>query len=58
VRPISATNHGRRTLAKRRALRINDISPARVFAAIEAHRAFDALGVAYRKALRELGFAG
>ncbi|ADP81621.1 aromatic ring-hydroxylating oxygenase subunit alpha [Pseudofrankia inefficax] len=32
--------------------------PARVFAATEAHRAFDALGVAYRKALRDLGFAG
>jgi len=32
--------------------------PARVFAADEVHRAFDALGVAYRKALRELGFAG
>jgi len=32
--------------------------PARVFAATEAHRAFDALGVAYRRALRDLGFAG
>jgi len=32
--------------------------PARVFAATEAHRAFDTLGVAYRKALRDLGFAG
>ncbi|MBX6388451.1 MAG: aromatic ring-hydroxylating dioxygenase subunit alpha [Frankia sp.] len=31
--------------------------PARVFAAPEVHRGFDALGVAYRKALRELGFA-
>ncbi len=32
--------------------------PTLVFAATEVHRAFDALGVAYRKALRELGFAG
>jgi len=32
--------------------------PARVFAAVESHRAFDALSVAYRKALRDLGFAG
>ncbi|WP_076817983.1 (2Fe-2S)-binding protein [Pseudofrankia asymbiotica] len=32
--------------------------PARVFAATEAHRAFDALGVADHKALRDLGFAG
>jgi len=33
--------------------------PARVVAATgEVHRASDALGVAYRRALRELGFAG
>ena len=32
--------------------------PAQVFAAAESHRAFDALGVAYRKALHDLGFAG
>jgi len=33
--------------------------PTRIFAATaEVHRAFDALGVAYRKALRDLGFAG
>jgi vanillate O-demethylase monooxygenase subunit len=32
--------------------------PARVFAATEAHRAFDALGLAYRRALQDLGFAG
>ncbi len=31
--------------------------PVRLFAADEVHRGFDALGVAYRRALRDLGFA-
>jgi phenylpropionate dioxygenase-like ring-hydroxylating dioxygenase large terminal subunit len=34
------------------------LPPAERKRPIEVHRAFDALGVAYRKALRDLGFAG